>query len=56
MERAAYLLEDDVMSVGEIAAAVGYQRASSFTVAFERCVGCSSQHWRKRVLEARAAT
>ncbi len=56
MERAAYLLEDDVMSVGEIAAAVGYQRASSFTVAFERCVGCSPQHWRKRVLEARAAT
>lgn len=56
MERAAYLLEGGMMSVGEIAESVGYQRASSFTVTFERNFGCSPQHWREHVLEARATT
>lgn len=40
MERAANLLEVASVSVAEVASAVGYPRASSFVVAFERAYGC----------------
>lgn len=48
MERAARMLEVDAASVGAVAKAVGYPRASSFVVAFEREFGCSPGAWRTR--------
>lgn len=48
MERAAALLEGDVLSVAEVGRAVGYKRASSFIVAFERRYGCSPGAWKAR--------
>lgn len=48
MERAARMLEADAASVGAVAKAVGYPRASSFVVAFEREFGCSPGAWRTR--------
>ena len=41
MERAAQLLRQDSLSVGEVAWAVGYERHSSFTKAFRRHHGVS---------------
>ena len=49
MERAAFLLESPEVSVAEVAHAVGYQRLSSFIVAFERAYGCAPTVWRKTV-------
>lgn len=46
VERAEQLLRVGSLSVGEVARAVGYPRASSFTVAFERARGCSPSAWR----------
>lgn len=46
VERAEELLRVGSLSVGEVARAVGYPRASSFTVAFERARGCSPSAWR----------
>lgn len=46
MERAAQLLEVPAMGVGQVARAVGYPRASSFVVAFEREYGISPGAWR----------
>lgn len=46
MERARELLTVRGLGVAEVARAVGYPRASSFTVAFEREVGCSPTDWR----------
>lgn len=46
MERAAALLEVSSLSVAEVARAVGYPRASSFTVTFEGAFGCSPSAWR----------
>lgn len=45
MERAALLLDSPLMSVANVARAVGYPRASSFTVAFERAYGCPPSAW-----------
>ena len=46
IDRACDLLSDGRRSVGEVARAVGYERHSSFTVAFEREVGCPPSAWR----------
>lgn len=46
MERAARMLEAPSVSVAEAARAVGYARASNFTVAFEGVFGCSPSAWR----------
>lgn len=48
MERAARMLEVPMVSVSEVARAVGYQRTSSFVVAFEAAFGCSPGAWRAR--------
>lgn len=48
MERAAALLESDVLTVAEVARAVGYKRTPSFVVAFERRYGCSPGTWKAR--------
>ena len=48
MERAANLLEVASVSVAEVASAVGYPRASSFVVAFERAYGCPPGAWRSK--------
>lgn len=48
MRRAALLLEARCSTIEEVAAAVGYPRTSSFTVAFERELGCPPSAWRAR--------
>lgn len=53
MERARELLTVRSLGVAEVARAVGYPRASSFTVAFEREVGCSPTDWRAASGDAR---
>lgn len=46
MARAERLLACPSLSVAEVAREVGYERPSSFTVAFERAHGCSPSVWR----------
>ncbi len=45
---ARQLLEDTVMPLGEIAAALGYSEASAFTRAFRRWSGETPKAWRTR--------
>ena len=45
-EIARHLLEDTEISLGEIAAALGYSEASAFTRAFRRWSGCTPSAWR----------
>ena len=52
MQRAEELLPIHNLSVAEVAAAVGYPRASSFTVAFERETGMPPSTWRDRIRTA----
>lgn len=47
MERAYQLLEDDTLSVAEIAEALGYPSASAFCHAFARTAGVSPRAWRE---------
>ena len=46
LERACQLLERSGLNVSEVAHCVGYSRASSFTVAFERAYGIPPSAWR----------
>jgi transcriptional regulator GlxA family with amidase domain len=48
LRRAADLLEHSYMSVKEVAAAVGYQHASSFVRAFEHCFAQSPGCYRRQ--------
>lgn len=47
MERAYRLLEDDTLSVAEIAEALGYPSASAFCHAFANAAGVSPRAWRE---------
>ena len=48
LERARLLLSDCDKSIADIARQIGYPRASSFTVAFEKEFGASPSAWRER--------
>lgn len=55
MDRACRLLGTQGTSVAEVARAVGYERLSSFTVAFERAMGSSPSAWRASCGDARGS-
>jgi AraC-like DNA-binding protein len=48
LQHAGFLLHDVERSVGEVAAAVGYQDLFQFSRAFARHFGCSPRAWRKQ--------
>ena len=47
MQAAAGLLEDEAVTIGQAAIAVGYESEAAFYRTFKRCVGVSPGNWRK---------